>query len=83
MPSGRAAWRKERAAMPLVYVTGISGAGKSAIRGELIGMGYAAFGTDEDGYGIWLDKTTGEPAEEPDEPYDRHEWFSRNDEGEQ
>jgi hypothetical protein len=58
--------------MPLVYVTGISGAGKSAIRGELIGMGYPAFGTDEDGYGIWLDKTTGEPAEEPDEPYDRH-----------
>ena len=68
--------------MPLVYVTGISGAGKSAVLQELRRRGYEAFGVDEDGYGRWLDRRTGEELPYPSEgntvnPYDwyaEHNW---------
>lgn len=50
--------------MPLVYITGISGTGKSTIRHELIKRGYKAFDVDEDGFRSWYNKTTDKTATE-------------------
>jgi hypothetical protein len=67
--------------VPLVYVTGISGAGKSAVLQELRRRGYAGFGVDEDGYSRWLDRRTGEERTYPvdGETPDPHEWYTRHD----
>ena len=46
--------------MPLIWITGISGSGKSAVRRELRDRGYVAFGTDEDDLAHWIDTETGE-----------------------
>ena len=46
--------------MPLVYVTGISGAGKSAVCNELNRRGYEAHDTDQDENAVWVDRKTGE-----------------------
>jgi hypothetical protein len=45
--------------VPLIYVTGISGAGKSTVRAELLRRGFEAYGTDEDGIAYWLNGVTG------------------------
>jgi dephospho-CoA kinase len=45
--------------MPLIWITGISGSGKSAVRRELRSRGYEAFGTDEDGFAQWVDRMSG------------------------
>jgi dephospho-CoA kinase len=44
----------------LVYVTGVSGAGKSAVRNELRRRGYEAHDADEDGNAVWVNRRTGE-----------------------
>jgi dephospho-CoA kinase len=46
--------------MPLVYVTGISGTGKSAVCKELKRRGYEAHDTDLDGNAVWVNRKTGE-----------------------
>jgi hypothetical protein len=51
--------------MSLLYVTGLSGAGKSAVRRELQVRGFAAYGVDEDGYADWINRETGEPQAMP------------------
>jgi shikimate kinase len=45
--------------MPLVYVTGMSGVGKSAVGQELRRRGLDAHDTDEDGNAAWVDVATG------------------------
>jgi len=45
--------------MPLIFVTGISGAGKSTVRIELVQRGYEAYDTDEDGIARFVNKMTG------------------------
>ena len=67
--------------MPLVYVTGISGAGKSTVLHELRRRGYQASGVDEDGFGRWLDRRTGEERTYPldSETLDPHEWYAAHD----
>lgn len=49
--------------MPLIYVTGISTSGKSAVLEELRSRGFAAYGVDEHGYGKWLNRRSGEQEE--------------------
>ena len=44
--------------MSLVYITGISGAGKSTVRGELQKRGYKAYDTDEGGFRSWYNLRT-------------------------
>ena len=61
--------------MPLIYITGISGAGKSAVRTELLRRGFEAYGTDEDGIARWVDKVTGTITRRADAP-DRTEAFT-------
>jgi thymidylate kinase len=46
--------------MPLFYVTGISGSGKSATLMELRHRGYEAHGIDEDGLAFFYNNETGE-----------------------
>lgn len=45
--------------VPLVYVTGISGSGKSAVRAELCRRGFDAHDTDEDDNAVWVNLRTG------------------------
>ena len=45
--------------MPLIFITGISGSGKSTVRRELRNRDYEAYGTDEDGLAHWVNSTTG------------------------
>jgi hypothetical protein len=62
--------------MALFYVTGLPGAGKSAVLGELRARAYYARGVDEDGYADWINLATGAadrfPEEDPD--LDFHQW---------
>lgn len=44
--------------MPLIYVTGISGAGKSAVCDELRARGYKGYDADRDGFKSWYDRST-------------------------
>lgn len=46
-------------AMPLIYVTGLSGSGKSAVLRELRARGLEAYGVDEDGYADWVRRDGG------------------------
>jgi hypothetical protein len=45
--------------VPLIYVTGISGAGKSAVYDELKARGYQAYDGDLDGFKSWYERSTG------------------------
>ncbi len=67
--------------MPLIYITGNSGAGKSTVRKELQRRGYEAHDTDDDGITTWFDKATGKPIERSEDEnsrtkewYEQHEW---------
>ena len=63
--------------MPLIYVTGISGSGKSAVLRELRARGYLAYGVDEDEYGKWVNLRSGEEEPFPYESdLDIHEWYT-------
>ena len=42
--------------MPLFYVTGVSGSGKSAVLRELRARGHEAHGVDEHGFGTWVNR---------------------------
>jgi adenylate kinase family enzyme len=69
------------AAVPLVLVAGISGAGKSAVCTELLRRGYEAHDLDLDGNAVWVNRATGEdsPAEasrsaESPDWFEQHDW---------
>jgi len=62
--------------MPLIYITGVSGSGKSAVRTELLKRGYKAFGTDENGIATSYNNETGGIVDTPINPQDRSpEWY--------
>jgi hypothetical protein len=67
--------------MPLVYVTGISASGKSTVLRELRKRGHVAHGMDEDGYGRWVDRRTGEEHHLPEDGrgLDLHRWIAEHD----
>jgi broad-specificity NMP kinase len=44
--------------MPLIYITGIPGTGKSTVRGELLRQGYKALGGAEDDIAAFYDNQT-------------------------
>jgi hypothetical protein len=55
--------------MALLYVTGLSGTGKSAVLSDLLARGYHARGVDEDGYADWVSLVSGIPDDYPrDDP---------------
>ncbi len=66
--------------MPLIFITGMSGTGKSTVRKALQRQGYEAHDTDDDGITIWVNKATGAPAERPDDEASRtNEWYSQHE----
>lgn len=66
--------------MSLIYITGISGVGKSTIRDELINRGYDAYDTDEGDIANWSNKQTGIKADGPDARQDRtKEWLEQHE----
>ena len=66
--------------MPLVYVTGISGAGKSAVCDELQRRGYDAHDTDREGNAVWVNHETGEITAKAAGLDDRPpSWLDHND----
>ena len=67
--------------MPLFYVTGLSGAGKSAVLTELRARGYRARGVDEDGYADWISKSTQAVDRFPrdERGVDFHAWYQTHD----
>jgi len=65
--------------MPLIYITGVSGSGKSAVRIELMKRGYKAFDTDEDGIAAFYNNETGGIVDKPKNAQDRSpEWYARH-----
>lgn len=63
--------------MGLIYVTGISGAGKSTIGNALAKRGYDTYDVDEDGFATHYNNKTGEKvnhAIRTKEWHDQHEW---------
>ena len=70
--------------MRLVWVTGISGAGKSTVCEVLKSIGVTAIDTDHDGFNEWVVTATGEPVVDPPDPtpadwVDTHAWHIRPD----
>ena len=66
-------------AMGIIYITGVSGMGKSQVLKELQARGLEAHGVDEDMYGDWINRETG-AAEELEFPegntdFDIHDWY--------
>ncbi len=65
--------------MPLVWVTGISGAGKSTVCEILSSRGIAALDADTDGFSRWVVAGSGEPVVDSPDPtrsdwLDSHAW---------
>jgi hypothetical protein len=65
--------------MGLIYVTGASEVGKSAVCGELRGRGFVAYDTDGDGLARWFENGSGVEVRLPAELALRgDEWYANN-----
>jgi broad-specificity NMP kinase len=64
--------------MGLIFVTGVSGAGKSAVAESLREGGWEAHDTDEDGMCVWCERATGRPVDQ-NQRGDSAEWLDRHD----
>ncbi len=64
----------------LIYITGLSGAGKSAALRELSERGFEAHGVDEEGFADWIDRGSGRIAPFPhhDLSLDIHDWYRKH-----
>ncbi|GGY17103.1 AAA family ATPase [Streptomyces djakartensis] len=62
--------------MTLVWLTGNSGTGKSAVCGVLRERGYVALDADEDGFSRWIDRANGDLVTDPPYPVPRG-WLDR------
>lgn len=60
--------------MPLIYITGIAGAGKSTVRNKLTELGYTAYDVDEPGIGAAHD-TQGRIVKVPTAADRSPDWF--------
>jgi thymidylate kinase len=65
--------------MGLLFITGISGTGKSAVRAELRERGYEAYGTDEDGFAHWVNKESGAVALNDEAEFRSPEFLADNE----
>ena len=66
--------------MSLYYITGISGAGKSLTKDELIKHGLVAYDGDENKITTWVNKATGAKTVRADDHESRTaEWYSQHD----
>ncbi len=65
--------------MPLIYITGTPGSGKSTIQAELQKRGYEAHDIDDDGIGAAFNIQTGEVAQVPSVGQRTPEWFATHE----
>lgn len=67
--------------MALIFITGVAGSGKSAVRKELVARGFEAYDTDNDGMTAWVNKETGEEVNQPKEEWGSRtaEWYSHHE----
>jgi hypothetical protein len=68
----------------LVWITGVSGRGKSTVCAALRSQGETAIDTDWDGFNHWVERATGTPVSNPPYPtppdwLERHDWHIRPD----
>jgi AAA domain len=54
--------------VPLIWITGNSGAGKSTVCEVLRERGYVTQDADEDGFSRWVDRVTGDVVDDPPYP---------------
>ena len=66
--------------MPLIYITGISGSGKSTVMERLKSFGYETHGVDEEGYADWENRQTGKIDDFPhdDKNLDLRKWYAEH-----
>ena len=66
--------------MPIIYITGVSGTGKTAVLHVLSNIGYSTYDEDEDGLSAWHNSESGRVTAPPtgenrtDEWYSAHSW---------
>jgi AAA domain len=67
--------------MPLIYITGLSGTGKSAVVHELQRRGYEAHGMDEHGFAYWVHRRTHKIQQLPQghSSFDIHNWYTEHE----
>ena len=67
--------------MSLIYITGISGMGKSTVLKELRQRNFEAYGVDEDSFGWWRDRETGQPGDidraRKTKDFDIQDWYKK------
>jgi broad-specificity NMP kinase len=64
--------------MPLIYITGISGSGKSSISNKLKERGYEAYDADREGFNGWVNNKTGQTITRDDSlEYATPEWYEK------
>jgi len=59
--------------MPLIYITGAPGSGKTTVLQNLRNLGYEAYGTDEHGFSHWVSRQTGAVVIPPQQ-FDINAW---------
>ncbi|HEX8226923.1 MAG TPA: phosphotransferase [Candidatus Saccharimonadales bacterium] len=64
--------------MPLIFITGAPGSGKSTVLQQLEKFGQTVYGTDEHGLSHWIHRITGEIVVPP-EIFDVHEWYKEHE----
>lgn len=85
MTAGRASSEEARSSVPgvrLIWVAGLSGAGKSTVCEVMKTAGVAAIDTDWDGYNHWVERRTARPVVDPPNPTppewpEAHAWVIR------
>ncbi len=65
--------------MALIFVTGVSGAGKSTVREELTRRGFRAYDTDEDAIAQWTNRVSGTVTPLVDATHRTPEFIAQND----
>lgn len=63
--------------MPLIYITGVSGAGKTTVSHELVARGFESYDIEEDNLVEWRNTETDEKASFPHQFKDEklHDWY--------
>ncbi len=65
--------------MPLIYVTGCAGSGKTTVKSELIKLGYEAHHEDDPDIGAAHNRLTNQPVKVPLADQRTEKWFSEHE----
>ena len=71
-------FRRQNGGVPLIWLTGVPGSGKSTVRRELVRQGAIAYDADEDGFRVCLDRATGLAVDDPGRGRRPPNWHQRH-----